>query len=650
MPRKYRRKSERGSWDEKKMREAIDMMQGGAKMKRAADACGVPRTTLRRHFKNLLCKPVGSKHLGNLSVLGQERELDLVKHITDFERRGFPLTTADIRKLAYQFVIHNNIKHSFNDAKKMAGRDWCSGFRKRHRNILTIRKPQALSIQRAIHLNKPSVEKYFQILERIMEENNLFGKPTRIYNVDETGLSLVPGVKKIVGRRGMNGSSQITGGERGQLQTVIMATSAAGDYIPPMIIYKGKRMLPELEKGFPPGTVVHLSESGYVNKDLFLDWFKHFCKNKKDKDGKTLLVLDGHGSHTLNLDVVHLAAEHGVEIVSMPPHTSHYLQPLDKVHFKPLKEHYKEAVRIHLRNNPGLGIKRSDFPTLFRTAYFKVATISNSINAFRATGLYPLNIDEIPDYAYAPAETTNCFQTPNTDSVACHASSNRSTESNITVESLQAEEAVLNQPVENSDAIGRLPQESENVTTQTLQKERAADSAAVDSNTSLESNETVTDMLQNSNNSDLNETSFETILPFPTIRKTVMRKKKAITTGSRILTSKSYRSELKSYLDSKQNQKKQNTTKKQTTETFTKKTPASRSEKNCNPSKRKKKQVDRNDQTNICGFCQGNYYDDTNVQDAESWIQCPVCHLWYHETCAGVYGKTAFDFVCSDCN
>ena len=57
----------------------------------------------------------------------------------------------------------------------------------------------------------------------------------------------------------------------------------------------------------------------------------------------------------LNLGVLLYAAEHVVEIVSMPPHTSHYLQPLDKVNFKPLKEHYKKAVRIHFRNNPGSG-------------------------------------------------------------------------------------------------------------------------------------------------------------------------------------------------------------------------------------------------------------------------------------------------------
>ena len=36
-----------------------------------------------------------------------------------------------------------------------------------------------------------------------------------------------------------------------------------------------------------------------------------------------------------------------------------------------------------------------------------MATISNSINSFRATGLYPLDINAIPDCAYAHAETTS---------------------------------------------------------------------------------------------------------------------------------------------------------------------------------------------------------------------------------------------------
>ena len=150
--------------------------------------------------------------------------------------------------------------------------------------------------------------------------------------------------------------------------------NAAGNYNPAMIISEERRVLPEIEKDFPPGTIVRLSESRYVNKDLFLQWLEHCCKHVKEWNGKALLVLDGHGSHTLNLDELLYSAEHGVEIVSMPPHTSHYLQPLDKVHFKPLKEHYKEAVCIHLRSNPESTLGKEDVSKLFQTAYFKAAT------------------------------------------------------------------------------------------------------------------------------------------------------------------------------------------------------------------------------------------------------------------------------------
>lgn len=153
-----------------------------------------------------------------------------------------------------------------------------------------------------------------------------------------------------------------------------------------MIIYKGKRANPALERGLPPAALVKYGDTRYINKELFLEWMTHFCRSKKTTSGKTLLVADGHQSHTLSLEVLEYASENDVEIVSLPPHTSHYLQPLDKVHYKPLKDHYKESVRIYLRNNPGGGLSRHDFPLLFCKAYYKIATENNAVKSFEATG------------------------------------------------------------------------------------------------------------------------------------------------------------------------------------------------------------------------------------------------------------------------
>ena len=104
MPRKYVRKTERGSWYAQKVNESVATVRNGVKLKSAADAFQVPRTTLRRHLQKFLQKSIGSKHLGKLCLLDPNKELELVNYITEFERKGFSLATMDIQKLAYEFV------------------------------------------------------------------------------------------------------------------------------------------------------------------------------------------------------------------------------------------------------------------------------------------------------------------------------------------------------------------------------------------------------------------------------------------------------------------------------------------------------------------------------------------------------------------
>jgi hypothetical protein len=260
MVRHYKRKTDRASWTMEAMEAAVEAVRNGMGRRTAAGAYQVPRSTLRRYVDGDNKKKPGDNNsvLGRPTVLSKQQEEELVEHIIQFERRGFPMTVVDIRILAFGYIKANKIPNNFKPDSKMAGQDWWQGFRNRHGNVLTIRKPQPLSIQRAIGMNRPLVERYFEMLN---ETHDLFGQPTRIYNADESGLSLVPGVKKAVGKKGFKGSSQITGGERGELVTVMLSScNAAGNYIPPFVIYKGKRMMPGLEDNLPPGTLVRLSE------------------------------------------------------------------------------------------------------------------------------------------------------------------------------------------------------------------------------------------------------------------------------------------------------------------------------------------------------------------------------------------------------
>ena len=83
-----------------------------------------------------------------------------------------------------------------------------------------------------------------------------------------------------------------------------------------------------------------IPRGGYTAR-YFSQWFLHFIKHTKPtKEDPVILVLDGHYSHTRNLEVITLARENHVDIICLPPHSTRKMQPLDKAFMGPLKTFY----------------------------------------------------------------------------------------------------------------------------------------------------------------------------------------------------------------------------------------------------------------------------------------------------------------------
>jgi len=83
----------------------------------------------------------------------------------------------------------------------------------------------------------------------------------------------------------MKGRSKIcsvSSEERGVNTTAICCVSAAGCYIPPMLIYKQARGCDDFKDGAPLGTVFAFNpESIYINKGLLLKWLTYFVEAVK---------------------------------------------------------------------------------------------------------------------------------------------------------------------------------------------------------------------------------------------------------------------------------------------------------------------------------------------------------------------------------
>ncbi|KAG5873593.1 hypothetical protein JTB14_014406 [Gonioctena quinquepunctata] len=85
---------------------------------------------------------------------------------------------------------------------------------------------------------------------------------------------------------------------------------------------------------------------------------------EKSDEKQMLLILDGHSTPTKNIEAVKLAREYGIIMLSLPAHTSHHHQPLDKSFFKSSKHHFNEASGGWMRTHPSRVIKQANISEL----------------------------------------------------------------------------------------------------------------------------------------------------------------------------------------------------------------------------------------------------------------------------------------------
>ncbi|KAG8223667.1 hypothetical protein J437_LFUL001775 [Ladona fulva] len=171
-------------------------------------------------------------------------------------------------------------------------------------------------------------------------------------------------------------------------------------------------------KGAPPGAIPGFHPSGWIQSDLFCKWLKHFATFVKSTlEDPVILILDGHYSHTRNLEVINFARDNHTIMACLPPHSTHRMQPLDVAFMKPFKTYYNQEIQKWLSCNEGRIVTQYEVTKLMGKAYVRAATISNAISGFRATGIYPFDdsiftetklIEELNESPSEPISDADC--------------------------------------------------------------------------------------------------------------------------------------------------------------------------------------------------------------------------------------------------
>ena len=367
------------TWRQENLESAIVAVEaGGMSIRRAAELHGIPRSTLHDHVSgriHLNAKP------GPSPYLSLEEEEELVSFLVKCAKIGYPHTRQQILGIVQEIVNSRN-----SDVVVTNG--WWERFRQRHPHI-TLRTAVPLSYVRAMAQDQQSIDRYYDLLEETLLENDIYDKPTHLFNCDETGIPLNPKPLKAVSEVGTKNFSYLTGSSKSQV-TVLACTSAAGYALPPYVVLNRKTLNQELTRGEVPGTAYGLSSTGWMNMELFRDWFLNHFLLYIPSSRPILLLLDGHSSHYCP-EMIRAAAAEGVIVFALPPNTTHLSQPLDKGAFSPLKIQWRKVIHDFITKHKGREITIYDFSKLFSEAWSQSMTLKNVAAGFKVTGVFPFN-------------------------------------------------------------------------------------------------------------------------------------------------------------------------------------------------------------------------------------------------------------------
>ena len=144
----------------------------------------------------------------------------------------------------------------------------------------------------------------------------------------------------------------------------------------------------------------------------FFHVLKTHSKSNFLQQWKSCVITLGHHESHVSMASIQLAKQNGLILLTIPPRTSHRLQPLDRSMFGPLKSKYNQAMDEWMRSNPGKIVTIYNIPAfIVNKAYLAAFTPSNIQAGFKSTGIYPFckgifDKSDIFNLIKAPSELT----------------------------------------------------------------------------------------------------------------------------------------------------------------------------------------------------------------------------------------------------
>ncbi|KAG5673401.1 hypothetical protein PVAND_003456 [Polypedilum vanderplanki] len=361
--------------------------------RKAALLYGIPIATLHDRIKHEEIKPRGAK-----PKLNKEEEGELVNWLMLSAEKGEPRTTSEIMKGARDVLALRNDPTTFFKNGLPTTR-WVHRFKQRNPTI-TYRKPENLSKASAnVSLNE--VENQYNSFYEYLEKNNLLyltELSDRWINLDEKSYLLSPTPKKVYAKKGAKNVYKVDHANSKESITVTHSFRADGAVLPSQVIFKSSfsRMGDVASACGEIGAffLFAQSDSGWQNKDTFLNYIKRINDILKDSPRPIIITCDNHASHK-NYELFKYCSENGIILWTLPPNTTHVCQMADVAMYRPANICWEKKVREYKVYNKIDKIDEVAFVKILFAVENETFLPQLIKKGFEVTGVFPFNVKSI---------------------------------------------------------------------------------------------------------------------------------------------------------------------------------------------------------------------------------------------------------------
>jgi hypothetical protein len=144
--------------------------------------------------------------------------------------------------------------------------------------------------------------------------------------------------------------------------------------------------------GMPEDFSLAVSESGYSNDYLCLEWLKHFKhhRSKRQAGEYRMLIIDGYRSHC-TLEFIDFCERHKIIPFCLPPHTTHFSSLSTLFFSAPMRKSIAISFMRPSMYSCCANFNKIEFLHALKTIRQRAFRDTSISSGFRKAGIYPFN-------------------------------------------------------------------------------------------------------------------------------------------------------------------------------------------------------------------------------------------------------------------